>query len=72
MAQEQKDSVKSTLFVLAAFYLAQGVIGLSAFFFWGYAVWVLLKADRFLEAAAALMLAPLGMLYGVLRFFGWL
>jgi len=41
-------------------------------FFWGYAIWILLKQDRFLEAAIAVVLAPLGAIYGFLRFFAFL
>lgn len=53
-------------------YAAQGILGLSALFFWAYGVWALLKADRLLEAAVAVVLAPFGIVYGLLRFFGWL
>jgi hypothetical protein len=47
-----------------------GVAGLFFLFFWLYAVWTFLKQDRFIEAGIAVVLAPLGMIYGFLRFFG--
>jgi hypothetical protein len=46
--------------------------GAAGSFFWLYAVWGFLKQDRFIEAAIAVLLAPLSMFYGFLRFFGWL
>jgi hypothetical protein len=72
MPQSQDNGIKHTLLALAAFYLAQAIIGGGAFFFWCYAVWILLKQDRFLDAAIAGLLAPLGALYGFLRFFAFL
>ena len=46
--------------------------GLVICFFWGYAIWVLLKQDRLIEVAIAVILAPLGAVYGFLRFFGFM
>ena len=46
--------------------------GVSGAFFWLYAVWVLLRQDRIVEAAGAFVVAPIGFLYGFLRFFGLL
>ena len=60
-----------TRIVLAGI-LAYVAVGASIGFFWFYAIWILLKQDRFLEAAVAFVLAPLGAIYGALRFFGWL
>jgi hypothetical protein len=55
-----------TLFLF--YYAIAGFVG----FLWLYAVWFLLKQDRFLEAAAALIIPPLGAVYGAMRFFGFL
>ena len=60
---------RTTRIVAGALVLYVAAGGATAFF-WAYAVWVLLKADRFIEAGIAFVLAPLGALYGLLRFFG--
>lgn len=67
-----ENSVPKEIWMLAAIYLAQGIAGMAAFFFWAYAIWILFKQDRVLEAFAAAVVAPIGAIYGFLRFFGFL
>jgi len=65
---EHERVTRIVLSGLAAYILA----GLAVGFFWLYAVWILLKQDRFIEVAIAVVLAPLGAIYGFLRFFNLL
>ena len=41
-------------------------------FFWFYGIWKLFQQDRVFDAAAAFVIFPIGIIYGFLRFFGWL
>jgi hypothetical protein len=65
---EHERTTRLVLSGIALYVLAGAVVC----FFWLYAVWGFLKQDRFIEAAIALVLAPLGAIYGLLRFVGWL
>lgn len=69
MSNAEHERLTRLFLVGSVVYFAAGS---AVAFFWGYAVWILLKQDRFLEAAAALLIAPLGAIYGFLRFFSWL
>jgi hypothetical protein len=72
MQPAKNDRIPKEIWQLGAIYLAQGIVGFAALFFWAYAIWILLKQDRLLDAAAACIVAPIGAIYGFLRFFGWL
>lgn len=69
MSVKPAENVGKTLFALISIYIVGGAIPA---FFWLYAVWFFIVHDRFIEAALAFVLAPLGAIYGFLRFFGFL
>ena len=67
-----ESDLSKTIWALVGLYLAQGIAGMAFFFFWAYAIWILFKQDRVLDACAAAVVAPIGAIYGFLRFFGFL
>lgn len=78
-ANGKEESTSRSLLVLlkdlwgqggrALFLIGIGIATICGF--WVYAIVDLFQRDKFLEAAAAFILVPLGALYGLGRFFGW-
>ena len=61
----------SNIFIGAVEFIAKTAVARFFLFFWIYSGYSLLQEHRVLNAIAALVVFPIGIIYGLGRFRGW-